>query len=141
MDDFIEKLRQQPDLQVYEMDTCWEIKFVHKAVYTFVITIPKSVFEWFVSLYIDESQEEWSDWVEWYEGGEITEQNLKNYYKADIWHFIEKLRQASEFRLEIDPGFKFLGKEFFKTKFLEGKFHGNWEKIYAGSLPEDFTLH
>ncbi len=141
MNELIQKLKSISDLNLEEADSSWIAQIPKFYRYYFEIQIPKDVNEWFVTLISSETNEEiWSDWVDWYMSGDINKSNVRVCYQKDIEYFIERVLAATDYRIVNNPGFKFLGKEFFKTKNLKLFINKEWVLVEPGELPEDFEI-
>ena len=141
MNELIQKLKSISDLNLEEADSSWIAQIPKFDRYYFEILIPKDVNEWFVKLISSENNEEvWSDWADWYLSGDINKSNVRVCFQKDIEYFIERVLAATDYRIVNNPGFKFLGKEFFKTKDLELFINNEWVLVEPGELPEDFEI-
>ena len=141
MNELIQNLKSISDLNLEEGDSSWEIKIPFARESYFELTIPKDVNEWFVSFFSSETNDKiWSDWVDWYILGEINKENVRICFQRDIEYFIERVLAATDYRIVNNPGFKFFGKEFFKTSDLELFINKEWILVEPGELPEDFEI-
>jgi|TARA_R100000664_G_C2722469_1_gene115512 hypothetical protein len=141
LNELIQNLKSISDLNLEEGDSSWEIKIPFARESYFELTIPKDVNEWFVSFFSSETNDKiWSDWVDWYISGEINKENVRICFQRDIEYFIERVLAATDYRIVNNPGFKFFGKEFFKTSDLELFINKEWILVEPGELPEDFEI-
>jgi len=68
-------------------------------------------------------KEIWNDWSEWYTSGDITKDNIDNFYKEDIKYFISRIQSSTEFKIIKNPHIK-----------LQGNINNSWEIIDIGEI-------
>ena len=68
------------------------------------------------------NEEIWDDWSEWYTSGDVTKDNIDNFYKEDIQYFISRIQSSTEFKIINKP------------KMLQGKINNKWETIDIGEI-------
>lgn len=139
MSDFIGNLESISELDLEDRDSCWKIRIPFDRESYFELTVPKDINEWFVSLY-KSNEIVWSDWVDWYTSGDINKNNVRICFKKDIEYFIDRILTAADYKIVENPGFRFLGKEFLRTKDLELLINNKWITVEPGELPNNFEI-
>ncbi len=123
MKNFISNLKSLSNVTISQSDDTTKLTIHCSKNHTYHITIPHDIKEWFVDLYIKDSNKIiWSDWSEWYVLGDVTEENINEYYIKDISNFISKIISASDFEIENN------------TKLLKAKINNSWEILQLGAV-------
>jgi len=140
MKEFLKKYHNDNKVIVEENENHALVKLYPSHKFRFEVTIPNDVYEWFVTFYESDTNDElWSDWSDWYISGEVTKTNIDKYYQKDIDCFMSKILLAEDFRIDRNVGFRIFGKEFFISKNLFVMIDGNWIKMEVGDLPKNFN--
>ena len=141
MNKLLREFESSENIEISESEFSWIVQIDHPSGYIFNLDIPKGVFEWFVSVFDKTSNEKiWDDWADIYVDGDITKINQPLYFWADVECFYNKIKSATDFRVVNEVGIKVFGKEFLRSKRLEGKINNEWIQIEPGDLPQNFKL-
>ena len=140
MDDFIYNLSLIKSSNISKSDNnTFTIEICPKKEYCFKLLIPCDITEWFVTLYDKNSKELWSDWSEWYILGEVTKDNIYDFYKEDIRYFIDRIQSSSDFKIRKENDFKFLFFSFKGSNVLTGRINNAWKKLELGMVSDNFS--
>jgi hypothetical protein len=120
MHNFISEFK---DLDIIESNEISTKVLFNTQNYYFELVFPQNIYEWFVTMYDNNTEEEvWNNWSEWYTSGDVTKDNIDNFYKEDIKYFISRLQSSTEFKIIKKP------------KMLQGKINNTWKAIDVGEL-------
>ena len=114
----IEALQLDGRFGIREIRDAWEMTIKKPEGFTVEITVPKSVFEWFVTVTDPQGHEVWKDWNEHYALARETRDQLAAEMARDIQTFIDRV-VARSFRTEAKGD----GEN------LEWLLEGNWREV------------
>jgi hypothetical protein len=121
MQEIVSKLKSIPLISVSEAPNAAIIRIVKNDSFSFEITIPGSVLEWFVAIH-ENGKEIWTDWADYVPINNEPYSELKEWMQADIINFVQT---AVKYQLR-----KVASKHLFGTKdAFEWFIDGNWEPI------------
>jgi len=120
---FISNLETLSNITIVESDNTTSLTILCANNYQYKITMPHDIKEWFVDLSTTNSNEIiWSDWSDWYILGDVTKDNINEYYNKDISNFISKIMSADDFKVDISK------------KQLKAKINDSWELVELGTV-------
>ena len=120
MHNFIPKFK---DINIIESTNSHIKAHYYTPNYYFEFIFSNDIYEWFVTMYDNNTKEEiWNDWSEWYMSGDVTKDNIDNFYKEDIRHFISNIQSSTEFKIIKKP------------KMIQGKTNDVWKTIEVGEI-------
>jgi len=121
MDSFISEFK---DLDIIESNKIHIKALISTQNYYFELVFPKNIYEWFVTMYDNNTKEKiWDDWSEWYITNNITKDNINNFYQENIKYFISRIQSSTEFKIIKNSHIQ-----------LQGKINNSWKIIDVGKI-------